>query len=789
MKTPLLFPTVLVLASIGTGAIHAQSVVTEPVGFKYQGQLGEGGLPATGIYDVQFHLFDAAQGGAELSAVVQKNDIGVTNGLFSVDVGFTNGLLILPYTTNASRWLEIAVRHGSSNGAFTPLTTRQRLAVTPYALQALNVDAAGIQGTIGAAALGGNYANPVTFANAGNAFTGSFTGDGGAVSNVNAALFNGLPPSVFWKTIGNGGTTISNNFLGTTDNQPLELRVNNTRALRIEPTADTPNIIGNSLVNQAGPGVVGAVIGGGGSVTTYGLVYSNRVYANFSVIAGGWGNTVASNSTGSGISGGQMNLILANSGGSVIGGGQSNTIASKSSVIGGGLQNLISSNSDLSAIVGGSGNTASNGYGSTITGGRFNLIGANNSLIGSGEYNKNYGSDSIVMGGSNNLMSAVAVNSAINGGSDNTASNGYGSTITGGRFNLIGANNSLIGSGEYNKNYGSDSIVMGGSNNLMSAAAVNAAINGGSDNTISNSSGSTITGGRFNLIGAYAHYSAIGGGQSNTIASKTTVISGGLQNLISSNADFSVIGGGWGNTVASNSSGSSISGGKFNVIGANAYNSVIGGGAWNTVTASNSVVPGGASNTVSGAGSFAAGSYAVAPNNGSFVWSDDSTTSYFTSTNDYSFNARAAGGYRLYTSSSGAGGAGVYLAAGGNSWVSVSDRNAKKNFQPVNPETVLAKLASVPIQQWNYKWEKDSDVPNIGPMAQDFMAAFYPGRDDKGISTLEFDGVELAAIQGLNEKVESGKRQAESQMEELRAENAELKARLEKLEQTLLEKK
>jgi uncharacterized coiled-coil protein SlyX len=44
-------------------------------------------------------------------------------------------------------------------------------------------------------------------------------------------------------------------------------------------------------------------------------------------------------------------------------------------------------------------------------------------------------------------------------------------------------------------------------------------------------------------------------------------------------------------------------------------------------------------------------------------------------------------------------------------------------------------------------------VPNIGPMAQDFKAAFYPGRDDKGISTLEFDGVELAAIQGLNQKL------------------------------------
>jgi hypothetical protein len=158
------------------------------------------------------------------------------------------------------------------------------------------------------------------------------------------------------------------------------------------------------------------------------------------------------------------------------------------------------------------------------------------------------------------------------------------------------------------------------------------------------------------------------------------------------------------------------------------------------------------------------------------------------STNDNSFSARAAGGFQFYTSSSGHGGAGLYVAPGGNSWVSISDRNAKKNFQPVDTVAVLDKLAAIPIEQWNYKWENDSDVPNIGPMAQDFKRAFFPGRDDKGISTLEFDGVELAAIQGLNEKVESRTQKAESQMEKLEAENADLKARLEKLEQLVAEK-
>src|SRR5438045_2779926 len=85
-------------------------------------------------------------------------------------------------------------------------------------------------------------------------------------------------------------------------------------------------------------------------------------------------------------------------------------------------------------------------------------------------------------------------------------------------------------------------------------------------------------------------------------------------------------------------------------------------------------------------------------------------------------------------------------------------RWAKKNFAPVDGEAVLERLAGVPVQQWNYKAEADDAVPHLGPMAQAFKAAFYPGRDDKVITTLEFDGVELAALQGLNQKLEAESR-------------------------------
>jgi hypothetical protein len=82
-----------------------------------------------------------------------------------------------------------------------------------------------------------------------------------------------------------------------------------------------------------------------------------------------------------------------------------------------------------------------------------------------------------------------------------------------------------------------------------------------------------------------------------------------------------------------------------------------------------------------------------------------------------------------------------------------SDRNAKENFTPVNARAVLAKVASLPLTQWNYKTDH-KDVQHIGPMAQDFQAAFgLDGTDDQHISVVDEGGVALAAIQGLNQKL------------------------------------
>ena len=114
--------------------------------------------------------------------------------------------------------------------------------------------------------------------------------------------------------------------------------------------------------------------------------------------------------------------------------------------------------------------------------------------------------------------------------------------------------------------------------------------------------------------------------------------------------------------------------------------------------------------------------------------------------------------------------------------VLTSDRNAKENFEAVNPREVLEKVVALPLSQWNYK-DDDERTRHVGPMAQDFKAAFNLGTDDKHIATVDADGVALAAIQGLNEKVEARSQNAEVSIRALRRENAELKQAVNELKE------
>lgn len=85
-------------------------------------------------------------------------------------------------------------------------------------------------------------------------------------------------------------------------------------------------------------------------------------------------------------------------------------------------------------------------------------------------------------------------------------------------------------------------------------------------------------------------------------------------------------------------------------------------------------------------------------------------------------------------------------------------------------------MAALPVRTWSYKAQPEQK--HLGPVAQDFHAAFGLGADDVTIATVDEGGVALAAIQGLNQKLESSVKEKDAEIQELRA-------RLEKLEQFL----
>jgi len=128
-------------------------------------------------------------------------------------------------------------------------------------------------------------------------------------------------------------------------------------------------------------------------------------------------------------------------------------------------------------------------------------------------------------------------------------------------------------------------------------------------------------------------------------------------------------------------------------------------------------------------------------------------------------------------------GTGIILGTNGNTLTIAaqpgvaSDRNLKTDFTAVKPKDILAKLAALPIQSWRFTNEM-AGIRHVGPMAQDFQAAFGLGNNDKMIGFVDEEGVALAAIQGLNLKLT----EKDAEMDGLKRQNQALEKRLEYLE-------
>ncbi|HVV71095.1 MAG TPA: hypothetical protein VHI52_06295, partial [Verrucomicrobiae bacterium] len=268
----------------------------QPIGttFSYRGSLSAGGMPAAGTFDLRFTLFDQSTNGLQVAAAVTNSAVFMNHGLFNVSLDFGAGAF-----NGERRWLEIGVRTNGSLADFETLTPRQELAPQPYALYAANAGSA----TVARDLAQGTFAGPFSLTNASNVFTGN----GSGLSGVNASTLGGFGAGGFWHTSGNSGTSAGPNFLGTLDNQPLELKVDGARVLRFEPgSGGAPNLIGGASQNYVADGVSGATIAGGGASS---LGESNSIAENFGTIGGGTGNSVEAGQVYATIAGGLSNLL------------------------------------------------------------------------------------------------------------------------------------------------------------------------------------------------------------------------------------------------------------------------------------------------------------------------------------------------------------------------------------------------------------------------------------------------------------------------------------------------
>ncbi|HET6230072.1 MAG TPA: tail fiber domain-containing protein [Longimicrobiaceae bacterium] len=164
---------------------------------------------------------------------------------------------------------------------------------------------------------------------------------------------------------------------------------------------------------------------------------------------------------------------------------------------------------------------------------------------------------------------------------------------------------------------------------------------------------------------------------------------------------------------------------------------------------------------------------------GAIVLSDGSTTDSTQASANNQFTVRSAGGVRLFTNATMT--VGVQVAAGGSSWVVISDRNRKRDFLGVDGEDMLARIRTLPVSTWRYKDEVDRSTFHIGPMAQDWHRAFGFTSDDHTINMSDFDGVNLAAIKALEER--TAQLQARTaEVTQLRTELTATQRRLDELE-------
>lgn len=311
---------VCVLCVLALGGAQAAPLGTA---FTYSGRLKYQNQPANGSFDLQVKLYDDATAGNQVGPTVSVNTLNLANGLFVTSLDFGSGVF-----NGTAYWLDIAARP-SGNGPFTALSPRQPVNPAPHALYA---PTAGIANTAAANSIDGASIqnNAVRAANIAsgqvvkslNGLTDTVTLQAGAnvsltpSGNTLTIAASGGGGGSGWSLTGNAGITPGLNFLGTTDNHPLELRAFGGRGLSLESVSrgdlfsseDSMNLVGGFGQNAIASGALGGTVaGGGGSAFAAGMFFSfpNQVTGDYGTVGGGSDNTAGPSAT---VPGGSGNL-------------------------------------------------------------------------------------------------------------------------------------------------------------------------------------------------------------------------------------------------------------------------------------------------------------------------------------------------------------------------------------------------------------------------------------------------------------------------------------------------
>jgi hypothetical protein len=358
MRTTLLYKnSIPFVATMFAFLLAVTSAFAQTSGFTYQGRLTDGGAAANGNYDLQFALFDSLSGGTQVGSTQTVSALAVSNGVFTVTLDFGAASF-----SGANRFLDVSARP-SGAGSFIPLTPRQQVTSTPYAVHSAS------------------SANADTATTAANATTAT-----------NATQLGGIAAS---------------QYIQTNDSRLSDARPPTAGSSNYIQT--NPNSAQNANFNISGNGTVGGTLTGSVvNVTTQFNIGGDRVLSTDSN-----SNIFAGVSAGANTTGGHNSFL-----GSLA--GFKNQTGGANAFVGYGAGNTNTSGSDNTFLGSLAGFNSTMGFGNTFLGaetGTNNTTGGFNAFLGfQAGFNNATGSNNTMLGyfanvGADNLTNATAIGS------------------------------------------------------------------------------------------------------------------------------------------------------------------------------------------------------------------------------------------------------------------------------------------------------------------------------------------------------------------------------------------